>query len=134
MKETIVLMFAIQARLTSTHYCRSPLVRRGLEIPCEITIQMPSNRCTKELLEKYDTLLNDLYVEPVSEEILGCFLDTQENMENDAAESHNKTSRKKKKPKGNIKVQSGDIRSMLKPVPCKDTDESKNNNQIIITD
>ena len=54
-----------QARLTSTHYRRSPLVRGGLEIPCEITIRMPSNSCTKELLEKYDTLLNDLYVEPL---------------------------------------------------------------------
>ena len=55
-------------------------------------------------------------------------------MENDAEESHNKMSGKKKKPKENIEVQSRDIRSMLKPVPCKDTDESKNTNQIIIID
>ena len=123
-----------QARLTSTHYRRSPLVRGGLEIPCEITIRMPSNRCTKELLEKYDSLLNDLYVEPVSKETLGCFLNIQENMENDVEESHNKMIGKKKKPKENIEVQSRDIRSMLKPVPCKDTDESKNTNQIIIID
>ena len=95
---------------------------------------MSSNSCTKELLEKYDTFLNDLYVEPVSEEILGCFLNIQKNMENDAEEFHNKMSRKKKKPKENIKVQSRDIRSMLKPVPRKDTDESKNTNQIIIID
>ena len=49
-----------QARLTSTHYCRSPLVRGRIEISYEITIRMPPNSCTKELLEKYDTLLNDL--------------------------------------------------------------------------
>ena len=55
-------------------------------------------------------------------------------MENDAEESHNKMSGKKKKPKENIEVQSRDIRSMLKPVPRKDTDESKNTNQIIIID
>ena len=41
---------------------------------------------------------------------------------------------KKKKPKENIKVQSRGIRSMLKPVPSKDTDESKNTNQMIIID
>ena len=122
-----------QARMTSAHYRRSPLMRGGLEIPCEI-IQMLSNSCTKELLENCDTLLNDLYMEPVSEEILGCFLDIQENMENDAEESHNKMSRKKKKPKENIEVQLRDIRSMLKPLPRKDPDESKNTNQIIIID
>ena len=120
-----------QGRLTSSHYRRSLLVRGGLEIPSEITIRMPTKSCTKELLEKYDTLLNDLYVE----EILGCFLDIQENMENDAEKSHNKISGKKKIPKENIKVQSREIRSMLKPVPRKDTDESKKNtNQIIVID
>ena len=123
-----------EARLTSTHYCRSPLVRGRIEIPYEITIRMPPNSCTKELLEKYDTLLNDLYVEPVLEEILGCFLNIQENMENDAEEPHNKMSRKKKKPKENIEVPLRDIRSMLKPVPRKDTNENKNTNQIIIID
>ena len=41
-----------QARLTFTHYRRNPLVRGGLEIPCEINIRMPSKSCTKELLEK----------------------------------------------------------------------------------
>ena len=67
-------------------------------------------------------------MEPVSEEILGCFLDIPENMENDAKESHDNMSEKEKKPKENIKVQSRDIRSMLKPVPRKDIDESKSTN------
>ena len=73
-------------------------------------------------------------MEPVLEEVLGCFLDIPENMENDAKESYNKMSEKEKKPKENIKVQSRDIRSLLKPVPRKDIDESKNTNQIIIID
>ena len=73
-------------------------------------------------------------MEPVLEEVLGYFLDIPENMENDAKESHNKMSEKEKKPKENIKVQSRDIRSLLKPVPRKDIDESKNTNQIIIID
>ena len=73
-------------------------------------------------------------MEPVPEEILGCFLDIPENMENDNKESHNKMSKKEKKPKENIKVHSRDIISMLKPVPGKDIDESKNTNQIIIID
>ena len=42
---------------------RSPLVRDGPEIPCEITIRMPSNSCTKELLEKYSILANEAFRE-----------------------------------------------------------------------
>ena len=121
---------SFNAAVRGYHVYRSGWTPQENEIPCEITIRMPSNSCTKELLEKYDTLLNDLFVELVSEEILGCFLD----MENDAEESHSKMSGKKKKPKENIEVQSRYIRSMLKPLPRKDTDEIKNINQIIIID
>ena len=56
-----------QAKLTSTYYRRSPLVRGGLEIPCEITVGMNKNASNNALLERYDNLLNDLYLEPVTD-------------------------------------------------------------------
>ena len=41
-----------QAKLTSTHYCRSPfLVRGGPEISFEVTIKLTKDECTKALLE-----------------------------------------------------------------------------------
>ena len=55
-----------QVKLTSSHSRRSPLVRGGLEISCEVTIKLSKGECIKALLEKYDTLLNDLYTEPVT--------------------------------------------------------------------
>ena len=61
----------IQATLTSTHYRRSPFVRGGLEIPCEITVQITNGDHRKELLERYEILLNDLYLEPVIDDVVG---------------------------------------------------------------
>ena len=57
-----------QAKLTWTHYRRIPLVRGGSEIPCEVTIELTKGECIKALLERHDTVLNDLYTE-----VLGCF-------------------------------------------------------------
>ena len=31
----------VSAKLTSTHYRRSPLVQGGIEIPCVVTVSMP---------------------------------------------------------------------------------------------
>ena len=31
----------VSAKLKSTHYRRSPLVRGGIEIPCVVTVSMP---------------------------------------------------------------------------------------------
>lgn len=94
---------------------------------------MPTTRSTKEILQKYDTLLNDLYVQPVEEEILGCFLDIQERMEaEDSHQSTSEKSNKKKKSEKENEVQCRDIRSMLKPASSipreehKDTDKNKN--------
>ena len=55
-----------QVKLTSSHYRRSPLVKGGLEISFELTLKLSKGECIKALLEKYDTLLNDLYTEPVT--------------------------------------------------------------------
>ena len=84
----------IQATLTSTHYRRSPLVRGCLEIPCEITVQVTNGDHRKELLERYEILLNDLYLEPVTDDVVGCFLEVETILE--APEAQNVVTKKKK--------------------------------------
>ena len=102
----------IQATLTSTHYRRSPLVRGGLEIPCEITVQITNGDHRKELLERYEILLNDLYLEPVTDVVVGCFLEVETILE--APEAQNVVTKKKKvESKDKVKVKSKDIRSMF---------------------
>ena len=61
------------ATLTSKHYRRSPLVQRGLDIPCKVSVTMPGTVSNLLVLEKYWQLV-DLYTEPKNEEILGSFL------------------------------------------------------------
>ena len=96
----------IQATLTSTHYRRSPLVRGGLEIPCEIA----NGDHRKELLERYEILLNDLYLEPVTDDVVGCFLEVETILE--APEAQNVVTKKKKvESKDKVKVKSKDVRS-----------------------
>ena len=43
--------------------------------------------CTKALLERYDTLLNYLYTQPVTLEVLGCFSAIQDNFKRDEIET-----------------------------------------------
>lgn len=63
------------AVLITTNYRRSPLVQGGLEIACEVTITMPATIKNQMILDQYKLLLNDFYVEPQNEEILGSFLE-----------------------------------------------------------
>ena len=64
----------VNAVLTSNHYRRSPLVQGGLEIPCEVTIRMPATIKNHMVVERFKELLNEVYIEPQEEEILGSFL------------------------------------------------------------
>ena len=63
----------ISAKLTSTHYRRSPLVQGGIEIPCVVTVSMPDTVINQLLMERYKQLVEILYTEPKEEEILGTF-------------------------------------------------------------
>ena len=62
-------------KLTETHYRRSPLAQGGLEIPCVLVAKMNGYSVRNQmLLQKYQELVNDLYVEPKNEEILGSYM------------------------------------------------------------
>ena len=54
----------VSAKLTSTHYRRSPLVQSGIEIPCVVTVSMPGTVINQLLMERYKQLVETLHTEP----------------------------------------------------------------------
>lgn len=105
-----------QAKLTSNHYHWSPLVRGGVEISFDVIIKLTKGECTKVLLERCDTLLNDVYTVPVTEEVLGWLLVMQEFFERDEVENTAQVTEKRKKT-DKTPVRFKDIRSMLGTIP-----------------
>ena len=60
--------------LTSSRYCVSPLVRCGLEIPCEVWIYLPPTPKSNELVGIYNNLIQpQIYPRPESF-MIGSFL------------------------------------------------------------
>ena len=86
----------VSSKLTSTHYGRSPLVQRGIEIPCVVTVSMPDTVINQLLMERCKQLVETLNTEPKKEEILGTFLQLENTGEQDLAPVAPK---QKKKPK-----------------------------------
>ena len=43
----------VSAKLTSTHYRRSPLVQGGIEISCVITVSVPGTVINQQLMERH---------------------------------------------------------------------------------
>ena len=71
----------ISAKLTSTHYRRSPLVQGGIEIPCVVTVSMSDTVINQLLMERYKQLVEILYTEPKEEEILATFVQLENSGE-----------------------------------------------------
>ena len=61
----------ITAELTSTNCGCSPLIKIRLEIPCKINVKMLSALKNVKILNKFQELVADLYIEPESPQILG---------------------------------------------------------------
>lgn len=68
----------VSCKVVDVHHRRSPLVQGGLEIPCEITVEMTMTDTNSLAIDKYRQLVSDQYQEPVE----GKFPDaTQEILE-----------------------------------------------------
>ena len=102
---------SINAELTSTNYRRSPLVKGGLEIPCKINVKMLSTVKNVELLNKFEELFADIYIEPQSSQILGSFLQDYVIFKEGEVDPRYKI-RKKEKP---LRATSPDISKFFKP-------------------
>ena len=64
--------FTVQ--LSSTNYRRSPLIQGELEISAKVIVAISGTIRNHLLLEKYKEIINDRYVEPKNEIIIGSFL------------------------------------------------------------
>jgi len=96
----------IEVQLTSEHYRRSPIVQGGMEIACKVTVKIIGTCLNLLLLEKYKSLVQELYLEPKEEEVLGNYLQPMHQVI-DLPE--NPTTNKKKRKLDNSKTK--DIRS-----------------------
>ena len=108
------------AKLTSTHYRRSPLVQGGIEIPCAVTVSMPGSVINQLLMERYKQLVETLYTEPKEEEILGTFLQLENTGEQYLAPVAPKQKKKPKCPPEGDKNKK-DIRSYFAATPPQAT-------------
>ena len=88
----------VSAKLTSTHYRRSPLVQGGIEIPCVVTVSMPGTVINQLLMERYKQFVETLYTKPKEEEILETFFQLEKTGEQDLAPVAPKQKRKPKCP------------------------------------
>ena len=64
----------IIAKITSSHYRKSPLIQGGLEIRCKVSVSLPGTIKNHMLLDCYKELVNKLYCEPKNEVLIGNFL------------------------------------------------------------
>ena len=62
------------AVLTSTHYRKSPLVQGGMEIPCQVTVEIIATLKNGQLLDRLIEPVEVVYSEPTLPIILGSFL------------------------------------------------------------
>ena len=61
-----------------SNYRRSPLIQEGLEIPCNVTVIMPTV-INKKIIEKLEELLDILDIEPDATQLSDPFFTLQEN-------------------------------------------------------
>ena len=111
--------------LTTTDYRRSPLVQRGLEIACKVTVKMVATVKNHMLIEQYLQLVKTLYAEPKNEVILGSFLARLDAPKQIAKKTKDPVP--KKKPKTNR-----DIRTMF--AAKSTTLKKKTENMSIVVD
>ena len=121
----------VQATLSTTHYRRSHLVQRGLEIACKVYIKMPGTIKNHLLMDQYFELVRLLHTEPKNEVILGSFLhpvDVRCTPKSSGGKKKVKTPVPAKKPKRNR-----DIRTMFQHVKTKNNETNIGSTIIIDT-
>ena len=93
------------AKLTATHYRKSPLFQGGLEIPCEVTVSMPGSIKDNMLLQRYQNMVDELYCQPKEDVIMGSFIEKNVGNTKPARAKKRKTVKKAEKPKGSKEIQ-----------------------------
>ena len=128
----------VTAEITSSHYRKSPLLQGGLEIRCRVTVAMPGTIKNYMLLDRYKELVEKPYIEPKIEIIIGNFLTSAAEPNNQHTQGGD-TRRKRKIEKEQPERQSAknDIRKFFSKLPKqnneqKNTESKKKTNCIVI--
>ena len=87
----------VSAQLTREHYRGSPVVQVGMEIACKVTVKIPGTCVNILLMENYKQLVQQLYIEPKNEEIIGSFLQGNETIDRAEAQPVSKKAKVKRK-------------------------------------
>ena len=87
----------VSAQLTSEHYRGSPVVQVRMEIACKVTVKIPGTCVNILLMENYKQLVQQLYIEPKNEEIIGSFLQGNETIDRAEAQPVSKKAKVKRK-------------------------------------
>ena len=115
----------VEATLTSKHR-NSPLTQGGLEIPWIVKVAIPGTLLNKKLLERYEEMVKDLYVEPQEIAIMGSFFENVVmEYEPGRSETRQPKSRNKKKECTQEKEASRAIRTVFSPVVRRDQQNQK---------
>ena len=106
------------AALSSTTYRRSPLVQGGLEIPCNVTINMAETLKYKQIIDRYKEMVEVLYSEPDGSAVLGSFLhhtiDVPKTLKQIKARRKESELKECEKPESSTSVKCKDIRAFFK--------------------
>ena len=87
----------VSAQLTREHYRGTPVVQVGMEIACKVTVKIPGTCVNILLMENYKQLVQQLYIEPKNEEIIGSFLQGNETIDRAEAQPVSKKAKVKRK-------------------------------------
>ena len=104
----------ILAVLESTHYRKSPLVQGGVEIPCQVTMEISPTFKDGQLLDRLIQLVEIVYCELMPPIILGSFLADEIEVECKSNKIRKTNSFKAKKRKNSKEKRSFDIIGIIR--------------------
>ena len=104
----------ILAVLESTHYRKSPLIQRGVEIPCQLTMEISPTFKDGQLLDRLIQLVEIVYCELMPPIILGSFLADEIEVECKSNKIQKTNSFKAKKRKNSKEKRSFDIIDIIR--------------------
>jgi len=121
----------VTVKLIGVHYRKSPLVQSGIEIPCKIKTQIPGTVSNLLVMERYKQLVEELYIEPKEELILGSFIKPYKQAtteEEKDGQNHPRGSDKKSNQSPKRTVGMKDVKSFFTQAPAPKEKRSRTNN------
>ena len=126
----------VNVKVTGKHYRQSPLVQVSLEVPCQVSVKMSGSIMNHALLQRYEMLLQELYIEPKEENINGTFLSNPEVDDIiqpvQPAQPVQPLQEDKRKKKQTTTVKSKNTKQMFAAIEQQQQQQQQTNNTIVI--